>query len=169
MPIYEEIFAEETCELVPGGSALNSARSAQHILKGSGKHVAYLGCIGKDAFGDKLTKCLDDQGVVNKLAKSDDTATGTCAVTVKDKERALCANIGASAKFPMEHLEANMVRKIVDFFFNTPFLYFFCKLVSLTVYLICLGIIEKCFIRLHNWVLHYLKLRCFNHGWRILR
>jgi len=68
MPIYEEIFAEETCELVPGGSALNSARSAQHILKGSDNKVAYLGCIGKDAFGEKLTKCLDDQGVINKLA-----------------------------------------------------------------------------------------------------
>ena len=43
------------------------------------------------------------------FAKTDELGTGTCAVLVNGKERTLCANIGASAKYPTQHLLDNIV------------------------------------------------------------
>jgi len=44
------------------------------------------------------------------FAKTQETGTGMCAVLVNGKERTLCANIGASAKYPTQHLLDNIVR-----------------------------------------------------------
>ena len=44
------------------------------------------------------------------FAKCEETSTGMCAVLVHGKERTLCANIGASAKYPTQHLLDNIVR-----------------------------------------------------------
>lgn len=53
-PIYDEIFNTDGRMLVPGGSALNSARacgwSFMKHTPGKGK-VAYIGCIGNDKRG----------------------------------------------------------------------------------------------------------------------
>lgn len=56
MPIYDELFKEESREVLPGGSALNSARASQHVFKCAGTEhkVAYMGCVGKDSFGETL-------------------------------------------------------------------------------------------------------------------
>lgn len=97
----------KTC---PGGAGLNSCRGARFALKQAGhetKGVAYFGCIGQDAPGATLEKTLVDADIKCYLDKSADTPTGTCAAVVKGKERALCANIAASAKYTMEHLTEN--------------------------------------------------------------
>ena len=94
----------------PGGSALNSSRAAQFVLNGKNKgSVAYMGCIGKDSMGEVLEKETSASGVHANFSKSDDTPTGTCAVVVVGKERSLCANIAAAAKYPTKHLEDSMV------------------------------------------------------------
>ena len=56
MPIYDELFKEEGRDVLPGGSALNSARASQHVLKcaGTDHKAAYMGCLGKDSYAETL-------------------------------------------------------------------------------------------------------------------
>lgn len=109
IPIYDEIWGMEGRESFPGGSALNSARACNYVLKAQAneKKVTYFGCIGKDEKGDVLEKNLVDNGITGNFDKNEDTPTGTCAVIVVDKERTLCANLAAACKYSMAHLEAN--------------------------------------------------------------
>ena len=86
-----------------------------------------------------MEKTLVDADIKPYFDKSADTPTGTCAAVVKGKERALCANIAASAKYTMEHLTENWVRKINS--------------VS-NFYKFCLGCPRKRQIRLPHWFLH---------------
>ena len=113
MPIYDELFNCEGRQLIPGGSALNSARSAQHVLAKSGDvKVAYLGCIGNDEKGESLEKSVSDAGMHAHFAKDAEVKTGTCAVVVCGKERTLCANLGACTKYPTSHLKDNLVSRL---------------------------------------------------------
>ncbi len=52
------------------------------------------------------------------FAVCNETATGRCAVVVKDKERTLCANIGASQKYPTSHFDEHL-----EMFRSTPLIY----------------------------------------------
>ena len=58
-----------------------------------------------------MEKTLKDADITPYFHKDADTPTGTCAAVVVGKERSLCANIAASYKYPLEHLEKHMVRK----------------------------------------------------------
>jgi adenosine kinase len=53
LPLYDEIWAMEGRLAIPGGSALNSARSANFMFKNQGLtgKVTYFGCIGNDEKG----------------------------------------------------------------------------------------------------------------------
>ena len=50
MPLYDEIWNAEGRIAIPGGSALNSARATNWMLKNLGfiNNVTYFGCIGDD-------------------------------------------------------------------------------------------------------------------------
>lgn len=112
MPIYEELFSEEGHKTTPGGAGLNSARGAAYLLKKhkvETKGVAYFGCIGNDKFGDILDRTLKESGMHSMLHRDETTPTGTCACVIVGKERALCANIASSAKYPTAHFDDNMV------------------------------------------------------------
>ena len=111
LPIYDELYNLEGRQIIPGGSALNSARAAQHMLGklGSDAKVAYFGCIGADEKGEALEKAVAEAGMQGHFAKDSETKTGTCAVVVVGKERTLCANLAACCKYPLEHLESHMV------------------------------------------------------------
>jgi adenosine kinase len=94
----------------PGGSSLNSARAANFILrKENAGNVAFIGCIGNDDAGNTLVEALKEVHMFGEFARTEETGTGQCAVLVNGKERTLCANIGASAKYPTQHLIDNMV------------------------------------------------------------
>lgn len=110
MPIYDELWNMPNREAIPGGSALNSARSTNYMLKNAGleKQVTYFGSIGQDSKGEALEKELENAGVNAFFHKETETPTGTCAVVVVDKERTLCANLAAACKYSSAHLEANM-------------------------------------------------------------
>lgn len=96
--IHDEVFVMEGREITPGGAAMNSARACNYMLQKDGfaGEVAFVGCVGNDEPGRILRKCLEDVKMKCCFAISEDTSTGRCAVLVKEKERTLCANIGAS-------------------------------------------------------------------------
>ena len=111
---------------VPGGSSLNSVRSANFMLKDTlpGK-CAFFGSIGNDEVGAVLEKELTDTGVHGYFHKDEQTPTGSCAVLVHHKERTLCANLAACLKYPTAHLEANM--SVLD---KAAFLYTSCFFIT---------------------------------------
>ena len=108
--MYDEIWGMEGRLAIPGGSTLNSARSANFILKhqGHANSVVYYGSIADDEKGKTLEKVLTDEGVTGNFHKDTETPTGTCAVIVVNKERTLCANLAAACKYKIEHLHNNM-------------------------------------------------------------
>jgi len=109
MPLHDELYAREDRTLTCGGAALNSARCCNHILRKErldGK-VAFVGCIAKDDAGAQLTKALEEVDMKAAFAITDEEATGRCAVVIHGTERTLCANIGASAKYPNAHFDEN--------------------------------------------------------------
>merc|ERR1711907_770111 len=109
---------------IPGGSALNSARATNFMLKNQGiaNKVTYFGSVGKDERGETLTKNLVDDGMNANMHIQEDTPTGTCAVIVVDKDRTLCANLAAACKYSTAHLEANMAElDKAKFIYTTSF------------------------------------------------
>lgn len=81
-----------------------------------------MGCIGHDERGESLKTYLDGASVIHRLAEDAETPTGTCACIVVNKERSLCANIAASAKFPTQFLNDNMgYLEAAKFIYTTGF------------------------------------------------
>lgn len=106
MPIYQELVDNHTPLYIAGGATQNSIRVAQWMLTGAGKtgKTYFMGCIGKDEFGTKLATCAEADGVTTNYMMDENTATGTCAVLVKDGERSLIANLAAANNFKKDHL-----------------------------------------------------------------
>ncbi len=50
---YPELAAKANVEYIAGGAAQNTIRVAQWMLQSTGA-TGYVGCIGKDEFGNKL-------------------------------------------------------------------------------------------------------------------
>jgi len=110
MPLYDELYNTEGMIAIPGGSALNSARATNFMLKNMGHEgrVTYYGSIGKDDKGKVLEKDLSDNGIVGNFSLDETLPTGTCAVVVVDQDRTLVANLAAACNYNIEHLRANM-------------------------------------------------------------
>lgn len=111
MPLFEEAFHKEGRLLIPGGSALNSARacgwSFSKQTPGKGR-VGYMGAIGKDERATVLADAVKASNVEGYFEHQEGTDTGACAVVVHGKERALCAFLGAAVKFSTEFLTENI-------------------------------------------------------------
>jgi adenosine kinase len=109
MPLFDEAYKREGRLLIPGGSALNSARACGWTFQKAGSGVAgYMGAIGKDERGATLTDAVKASNVQGYFQHVDGTETGACAVVIHGKERALCAYLGAAVKFSTDFLEENM-------------------------------------------------------------
>ena len=82
--LYNELWDMPGRQAIPGGSALNSARSANYMLKNNGhaKQVTYFGSIADDDKGKALEDCLVEEGVNGNFHKCTSDPTGTCAVVV---------------------------------------------------------------------------------------
>lgn len=99
-------------EYIAGGATQNSIRVAQWFLSGTAADAAdakgataYMGCVGKDAFADKMAAtCRDQDGVDARYMVDETTATGTCAVCVVGGERSLVANLAAANNFKADFL-----------------------------------------------------------------
>lgn len=101
--LYKELVSDHKPQYIAGGATQNSIRVAQWMMKSPGK-TAFVGCIGKDAFGKQLSDCATSDGVLVHYMIDETAPTGTCAVLVKDGERSLCANLAAANNFKPTHL-----------------------------------------------------------------
>jgi UDP-glucuronate decarboxylase len=99
MPVYAELEAQKGVLHFPGGSGLNTARVAQWSSQApKGRFVSYIGCVADDERGKLLKTKAEADGVNMALQYTKDAPTGTCAVCILGKERALLANIAAASK-----------------------------------------------------------------------
>lgn len=114
-PLYKELVDNFTVDYIAGGATQNSIRVAQWMLGGENAGAtAYMGCIGNDDFGKQLEASAGKDGVRTHYMKDESTATGTCAVLVKDSERSLVANLAAANNFNVSHLDTEEARQIVE-------------------------------------------------------
>lgn len=111
LPIYKELVDNYKVQYTAGGATQNSMRVAQWMLaEGS---TGYIGCIGKDAFGEQLTKSAQEGGVATHYLLDEKEATGSCAVLVKDQDRSLIANLSAANLYKTEHYDTEEIQKVV--------------------------------------------------------
>ncbi|KAJ6819328.1 uncharacterized protein M6B38_402615 [Iris pallida] len=102
-PMYDELASNYNVEYIAGGATQNSIRVAQWMLQVPGA-TSYMGCIGKDKFGEEMKKNSTAAGV-NVHYYEVDEPTGTCAVCVVGGERSLIANLSAANCYKSEHLK----------------------------------------------------------------
>ncbi|GFZ11387.1 adenosine kinase 1 [Actinidia rufa] len=55
VPMYDEMASKYNVEYIAGGATQNSIRVAQWMLQIPGA-TSYMGCIGKDKFGEEMKK-----------------------------------------------------------------------------------------------------------------
>jgi len=122
MPLYKELVDSFSPLYIGGGATQNSIRVAQWMLSEANmpNATAFMGCIGKDAFGTQLSECAKADGVLAHYMIDEQTPTGTCAVLIKGGERSLVANLAAANNFKPSHLETDLSKEIYT---NAQFYY----------------------------------------------
>lgn len=113
LPMYDELASKDTVEYIAGGATQNSIRVSQWMLQIPGA-TSYIGCIGKDKFGEEMKKNSTAAGVNVKYYEDESAPTGTCAVCVVGGERSLVANLSAANCYKSEHLKRPEIWSIVE-------------------------------------------------------
>ncbi|KAI9154405.1 hypothetical protein LWI28_025922 [Acer negundo] len=103
LPMYEEMTSKSNVEYIAGGATQNLIKVAQWMLQIPGA-TSFIGCIGKDKFGEEMKKDSKNAGVNVQYYEDESTPTGTCAVCVAGGERSLVANLSAANSYKFEHL-----------------------------------------------------------------
>ncbi|KAJ1271887.1 hypothetical protein BS78_06G160100 [Paspalum vaginatum] len=67
--------------------------------------TSYIGCIGKDKFGEEMKKNAHAAGINAHYCEDENAPTGTCAVCIVGGERSLIANLSAANCYKSEHLK----------------------------------------------------------------
>lgn len=104
MPLFAELAAMKDVQYIAGGATQNTIRVAQWMLQEPGK-TAYFGCVGDDAFGKTLAEACVKDGVNVQYLVDKTVPTGSCAVTILNKERSLTTNLGAACAYKTSHLK----------------------------------------------------------------
>ncbi|XP_057979114.1 adenosine kinase 2-like [Malania oleifera] len=104
LPMYDDLASSYNVEYIAGGATQNSIKVAQWMLQIPGA-TSYMGCIGKDKFGEEMKKNVRLAGVNAHYYEVDTVPTGTCAVCVVRGERSLVANLSAANCYKSEHLK----------------------------------------------------------------
>jgi len=112
-PIFPEIAKAEGSKQIAGGATLNVVRVCQWMLQKE-KATSFVGCVGKDEFGDKLKAACDEAGVTSKLLVDEATPTGTCACSITGKERTLVTNLGAANNYKLDHFKGAEQQAILE-------------------------------------------------------
>ena len=113
LQIYKDLVDNYKVEYIAGGATQNSIRVAQWMLQRKFA-TSYVGCVGKDAFGEQLEQQAKGDGVRVQYMVVDDKPTGTCAVVITEKVRSLVANLGAANCYKTEHLKEEQNWKLVE-------------------------------------------------------
>ncbi|XP_028408343.1 adenosine kinase-like [Dendronephthya gigantea] len=107
-PMYHEMVELYDVDYMAGGATQNTIRVAQWMMQ-LPKASSYIGCVGKDEFGNILQQKAEEAGVAVKYLYSGDQDTGTCAVCISNNNtaRSLVANLAAANHYKKEHLLEN--------------------------------------------------------------
>lgn len=106
IPLYKELIDNYQCDFIAGGSAQNTARSAQWISQ-TPNFAGYIGCVGQDDYSIRLREVTSNAGVSVYYQVDTSVPTGTCAVLIHEKERSMIANLSAANNLSQEHLRNN--------------------------------------------------------------
>lgn len=112
-PLYTELAALDNVTYVAGGATQNSIRVAHWMLQTSGA-TSYIGAIGDDDFGKKMSTCCTEDGVNAQYFVNSEVPTGTCAVLITGENRSLVANLSAANTYPKAHLMENDQWSVVE-------------------------------------------------------
>jgi len=113
-PLFGEMVKMPGVQFIAGGATQNTIRVAQWMLQQPGA-TAYMGCVGKDENGEKLSKACATDGVNALYMVDAATPTGTCATLITGIERSLCTNLSAANNYKVAHCkEANNWKVVQD-------------------------------------------------------
>ncbi|KAH8155549.1 uncharacterized protein LAJ45_00559 [Morchella importuna] len=112
LDLYDEITTKYHPKYLAGGAAQNSARGAQYALPP--KSVVYVGCIGKDAFGEQLTNACVKEGVLTKYRVDEEQLTGRCGVIITGLDRSMVTDLAAANHYKLEHLKSPEIWSYVE-------------------------------------------------------
>lgn len=77
-------------------------------LEGRTNTCLYFGSIADDEDGNTLKTKVAEEGLDANWYMNQDTYTGKCACVIVNKERALCADLGASMQYNIEHMKESI-------------------------------------------------------------
>lgn len=112
-PLFGEMVKMPNVQYIAGGATQNTIRVAQWMLQQPGA-TAYMGCIGKDENGEKLSKACATDGVNALYMVDPATPTGTCATLITGIERSLCTNLSAANNYKVDHCKEAANWKVVQ-------------------------------------------------------
>ncbi|KPI90435.1 adenosine kinase-like protein [Leptomonas seymouri] len=113
--LFETILSQISKLASPGGSGLNTARVAQwmwrHVLGKTTGCVMYVGCVGKDDYGEQILAKAVEDGVTTALEVSDTLPSGLCAVCKVGDARTLIANVSSASALSDEFVSSKSVER----------------------------------------------------------
>ncbi|KAF2271613.1 Ribokinase-like protein [Westerdykella ornata] len=118
MGLYEDLLQNHNAKLIAGGAAQNTARGAQYILPPDS--TVYIGCIGKDKYGEMLKEICAKEGVRTEYRYDEEAPTGRCGVVITGHNRSLCTDLAAANLYKLDHLKQPEIWKLVE---NAKFYY----------------------------------------------
>lgn len=122
VPIYEDLKSGHEVSYTAGGATQNVFRSFQWMLGEGEKCGTFVGCIGKDAFGEEMKKEIGGAGVDARYMETTEAPTGTCACLIHEKERTLVSYLGAAEKYDRKHFDTeeiqNLMKKAKFYYFS---------------------------------------------------
>jgi adenosine kinase len=125
---YDKIlYASKPLQL--GGSAMNTIRATNYILKLFGNYhenkVAFFGSIAQDSNGHFIKNQLNKEGISHYFEELADPKerTSTCIVLIKNLERVLLSDLGSSQKVSKTNFEKYSKEiKSAKFFYSDSYL-----------------------------------------------
>jgi adenosine kinase len=89
---------------------MNTIRCTNFMLKAAGHEgkCLYFGSISEDEIGQKMRDLAEAEGLHTNFSVAEENYTGKCACVIHEKERALCADLGASCAYKTEHMTENI-------------------------------------------------------------
>lgn len=113
--LFETILNHQAVYAEPGGAGLNTARVAQwmwhNVLEKTNGHVMYVGCVGKDKYGDQIRSAAVKDGVTMELEVNETQPSGLCAVCKVGDARTLVANVSSASALSDDFLASSAVQQ----------------------------------------------------------
>ncbi|KAM7408823.1 hypothetical protein PAMA_002511 [Pampus argenteus] len=113
--LFDELVKKFTVEYHAGGATQNSIKIAQWMIQEPHNVGTYMGCIGKDKFGQILKEKAKEANIDAHYYEQDEEPTGTCAACITGDNRSLVANLAAANCYKKDkHLDLEENWKLVE-------------------------------------------------------